>query len=110
MELLQIWDKIIELTEQETPELLYYANFNRMRADLGILCKILKYGVANDVKNEKVLIKELVNKCKKNFFHLITGKLPTSRKIILIFICLNFKLLKFIFYIHQRCVNKFIER
>ena len=94
MELLKVWDNIIALTKIYTPKYTKNAEFNRQRADFGLLCKMFKYGVRNDEGDYVNIRKKLLQSVRGNFFVLLKGKLPVNRKVLLILMSINYRLVE----------------
>ena len=64
-ELVDIWNKVVEITRREKPEYLNYAQLNLNRIYFTLLSEMAINGVYNEEKYEKK-IKEYLNNLKKN--------------------------------------------
>lgn len=95
LELLNVWDEIIELSKKYTPSYTEHAKFNRKRADFGLLCKMFKYGCRNDGENYDLIRKNLLKSVRKNFSVLFKGKLPLNRKVLLVLMIINYRLVAY---------------
>lgn len=102
MDLLEIWNGIVQETAQKMPNMYEYAVLNRQRADFGLLCKSLKYGCKEDPEWYKDVQKQLTDQLKKNYIHLLKWKMPINRKILLTLICLDYRGINHIFSIYRR--------
>lgn len=88
LDYLKVWDRIVERTKKEHLEFLKYADFCYKRASFTLLAKMMIKGYDkndNKLKDNKIELKKLVG---KNFISLFFGKMPISRKILLIFVML----------------------
>lgn len=106
LELLGVWDNIIALSEIQSPEYKVHAEFNRIRADFGLLCKMFKYGTRNDGGNYVDIRKNLLKSVRQHFWKLIKGKLPNNRKLLLILMVINYRLVE----VPLSCIRKMREQ
>lgn len=101
LDLLKVWDNIIKMSETYSLEYKVYAEFNRARADFGLLCKMFKYGTRNDGGDYNKIRKELLKSVRSNFWMLLKGRLPSNRKVLLILMTINYRLVE----IPLRCLR-----
>lgn len=94
LELLKVWDNIVGWSKEQLPEYVTHAEFNRKRADFGLLCKMFKYGTRNDGTDYAEIRKNLLKSIRKNYFSLMKGKLPVNRKILLTLMAINYRLVE----------------
>lgn len=93
MDLINVWDKMVELTPKDNLDYLKYARFNRMRIDYTLLMRMAKNLTMNEIRNKYPEYKKMLSNLKKNKKKLIKSKIPLSRKISLLLICLNYEML-----------------
>lgn len=101
LELLEVWDNIVKLSKKYTPEHETHAKFNRKRADFGLLCKMFKYGCRDDGDYSSIR-KELLKSVRKNFAILFKGSLPVNRKILLVLMVINYRLVAYPLWIRRK--------
>ncbi len=101
LDLLKVWDNIIKMSETYSLEYKVYAEFNRARADFGLLCKMFKYGTRNDGGDYNKIRKELLKSVRSYFWMLLKGRLPSNRKVLLILMTINYRLVE----IPLRCLR-----
>lgn len=89
------------MSETYSLEYKVYAEFNRARADFGLLCKMFKYGTRNDGGDYNKIRKELLKSVRSNFWMLLKGRLPSNRKVLLILMTINYRLVE----IPLRCLR-----
>lgn len=90
--LLRNWDIIIEDTKKRWPDMLKYAELNRYRADFTLLSKAVLYGYYKD-EIENTFLDELAEELRNHEPALLKSKmLDGRRKILLIILCINYKL------------------
>lgn len=106
MDLIKVWDNIIELAKEHTPDYLQWAVFNRRRADFGLICKMFKYGCRENKEDHKQIRNQLLKSIRSNFWHLLKGKLPFNRKILLILMCINYRLVEYPLALRRSVVQK----
>lgn len=92
LELLMVWDRIIEQSEVKTPDYTKWAYFNRYRADFGLLCKMFRFGCRENPEDTAEIRTQLLKSVRKHFKPLITGKLPLNRKVLLVLMSINYHL------------------
>ena len=86
--LINVWDMVCERTKREIPEYVYYAEMGRKRAYFTLLSKMRLRGFD---KNNQFLVKkqkELKAQVRKDFSSLIRWKMPISRKVLLVLVCI----------------------
>lgn len=87
-EYIQAFQRIYTYVKTNIPEFSYYAKMNVLRSQFTILSKMKLYGYdKNDieVKERYFSLKKII---RTNFFGLIKWKMPVSRKILLIIVCI----------------------
>lgn len=95
-DLLKMWDLVLENAKLNNPKYIKYANINRLRAEFTLLCKGALYGVDKSIEDADLINNMLIN-IKKNIFSLLKYKgMSVNRKIILVIIYIDYRLLKFI--------------
>ena len=102
LDLLCVWDNIIELCKMHTPAFTKWAVFNRQRADFGLLCKMCKYGCREKTEEYDHIRKMLLKSLRSNYKDLIIGKLPLNRKVVLTLMTINYYLVAVPFKIKRR--------
>ena len=86
--LINVWDMVCERVRSELPEYVYYAEMGKKRAYFTLLSKMRLRGFD---KNDKFLVakqKELKKQVRKDFKSLIRWRMPISRKILLVLVCI----------------------
>lgn len=106
LELLAVWDRIIDLSKIHTPEYTKWAIYNRQRADFGLLCKMLKYGCRESKERCREIRKMLLISIRKNYFSLMRGNMPKNRKILLSMLAVNYRLVSWPLLVRRRIVKK----
>lgn len=88
MDLLYIWDQLEKKVLKICPEYHYAWKLNRQRASFTLLAqsKINGFDKADNMLRSKV--KELKYEVRSSFFSLMKCKMPLSRKILLLLLCL----------------------
>lgn len=86
LDLLYMWDRVIEKTRCLHPNYYSYAVLNRKRANFTLLAKMLISGYNKRDDSLRYIKKELKNTLKYDFTELIRWKMPLNRKILLIYI------------------------
>lgn len=104
LELQMVWDNIIEIAKKETPEHLESAIFNRKRADFGLISKMFKFGCRENPEDHKRIRSDLLRSVRSNFFTLMRGKMPFNRKMLLILMCINYRLVEYPLVIARKCM------
>lgn len=106
LELLAVWDNIIDLSKTHTPDHTKWAVFNRQRADFGLLCKMFKYGCREDSPEYVQIRKTLLKSVRKNFIPLLKGPLPFNRKILLVMMSINYRLVDIPLKIRRKLLRR----
>lgn len=88
LDYLAVWDRIVERTRVEHPEYLHYAVISRKRANFTMLCKMLSRGFSRDDQEMVDVHRSLKAQVRKDFRLLMGWRMPISRKILLILVCL----------------------
>ena len=88
LDYLAVWDRIVERTRVEHPEYLHYAVISRKRANFTMLCKMLSRGFSRDDQEMAAVHRSLKAQVRKDFRLLMGWRMPISRKILLILVCL----------------------
>ncbi len=92
-DLIEIWDKVIEITEKESPNYLWMAELNRNRIDYTLLMRMaLQLDFSEIRKLYPEQYKKMLSSLKQNKKSLLNAKIPFSRKITIILICWNYKM------------------
>lgn len=86
MDYIKVWDRILKRTEREHPEYLEHAEFYRKRANFTMLGKMKLKGY--DRQNDKLrkINRELKTAVRHDWMELMRGKLPLSRKLLLLYL------------------------
>lgn len=86
MDYIKVWDRILKRTEREYPEYLEHAEFYRKRANFTMLGKMKLKGY--DRQNDKLrkINHELKTAVRHDWMELMRGKLPLSRKLLLLYL------------------------
>lgn len=94
LDLLRTGKELIQLAKKERNNyLIELAEIKKARAYFSLLIKGLFYGIANDIKQEKVF-SYLKRGVMKNYWKLFFSSMPISRKILMTIVCLNVNLSK----------------
>ena len=88
LDYLAVWDRIVERTRVEHPEYLHYAVISRKRANFTMLCKMLSRGFSRDDQEMVAVHRSLKAQVRKDFRLLMGWRMPSSREILLILVCL----------------------
>ena len=88
LDYLSVWDRVVTRTEQEQPDYLRFAILARKRANFTMLSKMLIRGYDKKNKNLKSIYKRLKSEVRKDYFQLLTSKMPLSRKVLLTLECI----------------------
>lgn len=84
LDYLTAMDRIVERTKKEYPEYLQYAEFYRKRVNFTLLSKMTLRGYDRKNVKMKEIKKRLKKEVRKDFWTLMRGKLPVSRKVLLV--------------------------
>lgn len=93
LDLIKIWDIVIKISNENNQKYLEYSKINRMRIDYTLLMRMaiqLNYKEINEKYKKQYL--QMLSDLKKNKSKLLKSKIPLSRKISIILICMNYKL------------------
>lgn len=91
-----LYDAVDELKkyiiEENDGEMLRYAEIKYAKVSLSLLCKAAYFGVSDDFKDKKTVIKMLIKNLRKDFWILLTSPIKISRKILVIGFSINYKI------------------
>ncbi len=93
LDLLHVWENVVNICKIQKPEWTEYAELNRKRAYFGLLSR-LALNEAREDANYSEIEKDLLNNLKKYRNDLLQSKMPISRKVVLICMCYNYQLTK----------------
>lgn len=88
LDLLKVWNRLVQRTKTEHLEFYSEAVFNRKRADFTVLAKMLLKGYDKACPELCAMRPILKKAVRKNFWTLLFGKMPISRKVLLILVAL----------------------
>lgn len=88
LDYLAVWDRVVERTAREHPAYLPYAEIGRKRADLTLLSKMLLQGYDRGDAELRAVRRELKRAVRRDFRDLMRWKMPLSRKVLLVIVCL----------------------
>ena len=103
LDLIEIWDKVVEITKKNAPDYLWMAELNRHRIDYTLLMRMalkLDFSQIKDIYSYEY--KEMLKSLKEHKNVLLNAPIPLSRKITIILICWNYKLFVDILKIKRR--------
>lgn len=88
LQYLDVWSRVVKRTEVEHPEYLKYAKIYQKRANFTMLSKMVIKGY--DKKDEFLsqTYRNLKSQVRKDFRVLMNIKMPISRKVLLVLVCL----------------------
>lgn len=109
MQLIQIWKKIRDDCIENHREYIYYSEMNYERAFMGLLAKGSKFGISDDYANWESDQYNLLKRLRKYFRNLMNWNMPFSRKVLLILMCINPKMISEPFRI-ARALKKSMSR
>lgn len=101
MQLLNIWESIVQVCEEKMPKYYFYASMNKKRAYMGLLGKSVKYGVSDSYAGWKKDQRYLVKYLRRYFVDLIKWNMPMTRKILLCGLCISPDLLSNLYCIRR---------
>ena len=88
LEYLAVWDRVQARTEKELPEYAPYARMGRKRANFTLLAKMTLKGFDRSDGELRAVKKELKRQVRRDFRDLMGWKMPLSRKILLVLVCI----------------------
>ena len=88
LDYLAVWDRVLARTEMELPEYLPYAQISRKRANFTMLVKMLTKGYDKKSAEMKEIRRQLKKEVRRDFRALMGWKMPLSRKVLLVLVCL----------------------
>lgn len=94
LSLTTVWERMEKIAAIEAPQYLNYIIYNKRRTSFTILCDMILYGDEETDKkyeNEKNILLETL---KKDLLYLLGSPMQFPRKILMIFICYQYKLMK----------------
>lgn len=86
LDYLNVWDRVVKITEMQYPEYLIYAQKLRIRAEYTLLSKMFLRGYNRDDKQMIEIKKRIKTNVRHNFWKMLSWNMPISRKVLLIFI------------------------
>ena len=92
-DLLNIWDLVCQKAEEYgDSDIQYWAKMNRYRADFGLLCKATIRNIPiESVSYVRQRLEDCRKELKNHYWGLMRFSMPIDRKIVLSFVCLNYK-------------------
>lgn len=86
---LDVWKRVCSRTKKEHPEYASYAEINRKRANFTLLSKMMLCGY--DKTNAHIVErrKKMKQQLRKDFWQLLRWKMPVSRKVLMLVVCLR---------------------
>lgn len=88
LDYLAVWDRVLERTRTECPEYLDYAETSRKRANFTMLVKMVTKGYDKADPNMVKVYHSLKKQVRRDFKVLMGVKMPLSRKLMLVLVCL----------------------
>lgn len=88
LQLIDVWENIVQSCKQEFNQYEYYAQMNLERAYMGILGKALKFGVAQEYRTWRKDKCYLKAELRKYMVDLLKWNMPFSRKLLLLLLCI----------------------
>ena len=93
LDLIPIWNQIIEITKNNNSKYMWMAELNRYRIDYTLLMRMAINLEYEEIKEKYSLeYKKNLEDLKKHKKILLKSKIPFSRKITIILICTNYKI------------------
>ena len=89
MDLICIWDKVVELTQKKAPKYLEYAILNRKRINFTLLMRMAINMNKKELKENELVLK-LLNELKKDEKNLLRSPITLNRKILIFLFCRNY--------------------
>lgn len=91
-----LYDAVDELKkyiiEENDVEMLRYVEIKYAKVSLSLLCKAAYFGVSDDFKDKKTVVKMLTKSLRRDFGVLLKSPIKTSRKILVIGFSINYKI------------------
>lgn len=94
-DLLEIWDKVVEYTQQNAPQYIEYAIINRKRINFTLLYRMAK-NIPQVELQKMTIAKKLLADLKKDENYLLKADIEFKRKILIYLFCRNYKLSSYI--------------
>ena len=91
LDLLKIWDLVVEYTNKYKPEYIEYAIINRKRINFTLLYRYAKTYSSKELK-QNATVKKLLKDLKNDEKMLLKSKIEIKRKILIFFFCRNYYL------------------
>lgn len=88
LQYLEVWDWIVQWTEKDRPQYLFYAQMGRKRANFTILSKMRLRGYDKSDLLLREKAKELKFTLRRDLLELLAWHMPISRKVLLILLCI----------------------
>ena len=83
----------------------YFANIKHARSYFSLLSKIAFYGFNDENIDKKKTVSYLTRELRKNFIFLLKSPMPLTRKILMFFLCIDFRLLSLPFKLLRKIKN-----
>lgn len=87
LEYLDVWRRVVTRTKNEHEQYLFYAQMGYKRAYFTLLSKMFFRGYNRKDQRMKAVKKYLKESVRSNFLDLIKWKMPFSRKVLLVILC-----------------------
>ena len=88
MDLIKMWEMVYEMVKKENPQYLYACSMNLKRSYFTLLSRMKIDGYDKKDKEYVALQSFLKNKVRLYYWDLMRWKMPISRKILLVLVCL----------------------
>lgn len=88
LEYLDVWDRIIKRTLEDSPAYIEYAKIGRKRANFTLLSRMFINGYDRKNPEMKNIKSRLKKEVRRDFFTLLRWKMPISRKLLLFVVCI----------------------
>lgn len=92
LDLLKIWDLVVEYTKKIKPEYIEYAIINRKRINFTLLYRYAKAYSTKELKKNNT-VKKLLKELKNDEKILLKSKIEFKRKVLIFFFCRNYYLI-----------------
>lgn len=91
-----VWDRIVCITRERLPEMVWAAEYNKLRADFTILCDSIIHGSKDSDIKYAIELSECQNRLRKNLKTLLAGPMRLYRKAALIIVAFFYRQIVFI--------------
>lgn len=102
MDAIKIGKQLVAETQGEKEEIRKYAYQKEIRGYFSVLCKMAIYGVDSSVKKPDIIAEDCALILRENYSVLLKSEMPVSRKIFLIGLVFNYKIIFRIFKMIRR--------